>query len=118
MTARRGSHAIMPFSGTNFDLSVHQDIEPMKLLDKIEDALLASDWNEQQDKAPVSKFNRGNRSPVAVRTTVGIRILHCVCSEERYAKAAAALISALRNAKLQVTDITVNPGGESDRNVI
>jgi hypothetical protein len=41
--------AIKPFAGTSFDLSATVEIEPMRLLDKIEAALGLGGWIEQSD---------------------------------------------------------------------
>jgi hypothetical protein len=86
--------AIRPFAGMHFDLAVTQEIEPMRLLDKIEDALTLGGWIEQPDNSPSPKFNRINKSSVGVRTIGGVWVLYPTKSGPEYENAAKALRSA------------------------
>jgi hypothetical protein len=64
------------FSGTHFDFEMHQDLEPMVLLDEIENVLALAGWQEQPTRPGRQTFDRVNRPPVAIgRTIAGVWIL-------------------------------------------
>lgn len=65
---------LVPFKGMHFDLAMHQDLEPMRLLDKVENALILAGWQEAPPPPGITLFERGNRPHVAIRTMAGIWI--------------------------------------------
>lgn len=98
---------IQPFSGVHFDLAVHQDVEPMRLLDKIENALLLAGWQEKDPPPGVPMFNRLGRSPVGVRTVAGIWVQYPEKSGEPFKSAAITLADALRDNGLVVSEVHI-----------
>jgi hypothetical protein len=105
------------FGEIHFDLSMHVDAEPMRLTDKIEDALLAAGWREQQDTSGVDKFNRGNRPPVANRTVGGVRILY-PNTDQDLVNAGSMLVWALRNEGIATGEFRATQPLPSDIGVI
>lgn len=62
--------------GTHFDLEMQQDLEPMVLLEEIENVLLLAGWEEQAPRPERPTFNRVNRPSVAVgRTVAGVWVV-------------------------------------------
>jgi hypothetical protein len=112
------SSAIRQFPGMHFDLAVQNDLEPMKLLDKIEDAVVAAGWIEQPPPTAWGRFNRSNRSAVGEKTVAGVWVLHSVRSDPAVGDAAKALIEALRGERIATSDMTINPGDETDLGVV
>ena len=94
------ANAIQPFNGMHFDLSVTQEIEPLRLLDKVEDAITLGGWIEQLDKSPVSHFDRMNKSMVGIRTVLGVWVLYPQKSGPEFERAAKALRDALDKQNL------------------
>ena len=110
--------AIRPFAGMHFDLSTAEDIEPMRLLDKVEDALKSGGWIEQPDTSPSIKFNRMGASAVAVRTVAGVWVLFPTRSGPEYENAAKALRAALDKQGLVGNLVVISGEQSSDLNVI
>lgn len=68
--------ALLPFQGTQFDFEMTQDLEPMVLLDEIENCLAMARWSEQSPRPGHPTFDRINRPKVAVgRTVAGVWVL-------------------------------------------
>ena len=104
---RKIATKLKPFSGMHFDLEMHQDIEPMRLLDKIENALLLAGWEEQPPRSDHQTFDRVNRSKVAIgRTVAGVWVLWPQPSSEPFKSAADALVKALRDNGITATLVT------------
>ena len=112
------ANKIKQYAGTPFDLSMHVEVEPMRLLDKIEDALLAAGWKEQPVSDGGQTFNRMNRPAVGERTVAGVWVMYPVQSGPPFDKAAEALVDALRDKKIGTALIRVDPGDKSDLGVI
>jgi hypothetical protein len=109
---------IRPYAGTHFDLSMHQDIEPMRLLENIEGALVGGGWVEQAVAPEFPTFNRGdNLMPVGVRTMVGIWIMHQQ-SDAALTVAAKQLVTALRDENVLATETIETGDAAFDRGVI
>lgn len=99
---------LKPFSGMHFDLEMHQDIEPLRLLDKIENALLLAGWLEQPPRADHQQFDRITRPKVAVgRTVAGVWILWSEGSGDRSKSAAKTLRDALDDDGVAASFVTV-----------
>lgn len=110
--------AIKPFAGTPFDLSATVEIEPMRLLDKIEAALGLGGWIEQPDASPVPKFDRMNKSPVGIRTVAGVWVLYPTKSVSEYESAAKALRTALDKQGILGSLYSISGEQPYDLNVI
>lgn len=87
---------IKQFSGMHFDLAMNQDLESMRLLDRIENALLSAGWQEQPPPAGITTFDRMSRLKVGIRTNAGVWVLYPRKSGEPFKSAATALSEALR----------------------
>jgi hypothetical protein len=109
---------IRSFSGMHFDLSMTTELEPMRLLDKIEDALRLGEWIESPYSGSVASFNRVNRPNVGVRNVAGVWVLYPKPSGPTYEKAAKALREALDSEGIVGSFITIDPGGPGDLNAI
>lgn len=105
--------ALLPYTGTHFDLAVTQEIEPMRLLDKVEDALKKAGWIEEPADPRATHFNRIGRSAVAVRTMAGVWILYPATSEAQR-NAASALVGALRVKHIDSTEIRITEPTQFD----
>ncbi len=108
---------IKAFAGTRFDLAVHVEIEPMRLLDQIEDAVSAGDWVEQPGPSVWAQFNRLGRPPVGIKSVAGIWIIWPTKSE-RLHEAAAALQTALAGEEIATTVVEDRGDAEYDQNVV
>lgn len=108
--------AIRPFAGMHFDVSTSLDLEPMRLLDKIEYSLTLGGWIEQPDKS--ASFNRMNKSPVGVRTVAGVWILYPKRSGPEYEGAVKALRAALDKEGILGSFIALTGEQPSDLKVI
>jgi hypothetical protein len=109
---------IKPFAGTPFDLSMAQELEPMRLLDKIEDTLILGQWVLRPTPPTAVMFNRMNKPPVGIRTVAGIWILYPKQSGPSFERAATELAGALRDEQIISSLISLDPGIPSDLGVI
>jgi hypothetical protein len=109
---------IKEFSGMHFDLSMTTEIEPMRLLDKVEDSLILGEWIEQPPSSGFSVFNRMGKPNVAVHTVAGVWVLYPKKSGPEFEKAAKALRAALDAEGLVGSFITIDPGDPSDLGAI
>jgi hypothetical protein len=91
----------------HFDLATAVDIEPMRLLDKIEDTLMLGGWVEQPNTMPGEKFNRMDRPPVNERMVAGVWVLFPVKSGPQYESAAKALWDALNKQGIRGTPVSI-----------
>jgi len=112
---------IISFAETPFDLSTQQDLESMRLLEKIEDVLISAKWVERPPPTGSQLFNRMNKPAVGLRTVAGIWVLFPKRSGpqfEKFEKAATQFVEALRAEEIAVSLITVDPGSAEDLGVI
>jgi hypothetical protein len=91
---------ISRFSGTPFDLAMQTDLEPMRLLDKVENSILMAGWKEIPPDSRGQTFNRGNRPTVAIRTVAGVWVLSAL----EFQKQGHALVLALRKEGLRTSE--------------
>lgn len=87
--------AIRPFKGTKFILAVHEDVETLRLLDKLEDAALAGGWEEEETPPQRPTFRRMGRPPVGIRMVAGVWVCFHVADPKIVVDAALALRKAL-----------------------
>ena len=105
-------------SPSAFDMAMHVDIEPMRLLGQIEETLVAAGWHEQAPTDGTQTFNRGEgKVPVGERTMLGIWVLH-PADDPDLAKSASVLIRALLSEGLVTQDTLLSHPAASDRGVI
>jgi hypothetical protein len=100
--------AIRPFASMHFDLAMSTQLEPIRLMEKIEDALIMGGWLEVPPDPRTTTFNRINKPPVGIRTVAAVWILFSEKSDERFREAAIALVGALRKEGIasQLTETT------------
>ncbi len=109
---------LKPFAGMHFDLEMTPRIEIMKLLDKIENALLLAGWKEQPPRPEVPQFDRISRSKVGgARSVAGVWVLWPQPSGEPFKSAADTLVSALKDKGITASLVNVvNPDAyDSDK---
>jgi predicted nucleotidyltransferase len=109
---------IKSFAGTPFDLSMQQELESMRLLDKIEDVVLSAKWIERPPPSTYSVFDRSNRPKVGIKTVAGVWVLFPKRSGPIFERAATQLVEALRAEDIATSLITVDPGDAEDLGVI
>jgi hypothetical protein len=109
---------IISFAGTPFDLSMQQELKSMRLLDKIEDALLSAKWVEHPPLSGAVQFDRMNRPKVAIRTVAGVWVLYPKRSGQVFENAATQLAEALRAEDITASLIVIDPGDEQDLGII
>jgi hypothetical protein len=91
------AEAIRPFAGTKFMLSVQTTTEPMRLLDQIEDAVIAGGWQEIEPPPPPlsDRFLRDGRGPVGISMMSGVWVVFHGADSTAVRDAALALRKAL-----------------------
>lgn len=102
----------------HFDLGMTVEIEPMRLVDKIEAALALGGWIEQPDTSPIPKFDRMNKSPVGVLTVGGVWVLYPTKSGSEYESAAKTLRTALDKEGVLGSLYSISGDAPYDLNVI
>jgi len=109
---------VRPFSDTSFDMSMHVDIEPMRLLGEIEGAMVAGGWHEQAPADGNPTFNRGEGTIlVGERTMIAVWVLYDP-NDPKLLAAAAMLIWALRNEGIFTSDMHITKPAAWDAGVI
>jgi hypothetical protein len=104
--------SVEKFPGVKFDLAMHQDLEPMRLLGKIEQVFLLAKWQETPPPPGIPTFNRGpGTMPVAIRTNAGVWVIYATRSGEPLKSAATALADALQAAGI-ITALDFDPSDD------